>query len=112
MLHPWLLHYSNTPCSGACFYKASFTVNKPADTYLDTSELAKGFVWINGHPLGRFWGVGPQKALYLPGPWLKAGANELVVFDLSGKSGLRVEGQTTMVLDGAVSKDPLSANAH
>jgi beta-galactosidase len=48
----------------------------------------------------------------LPGPWLKAGANELVVFDLSGKSGLRVEGQTTMVLDGAVSKDPLSANAH
>ena len=112
MLDPWLLHYNSAPCTGACYYRADFTVDKPADTYLDTSKLGKGFVWINGHPLGRFWSVGPQKTLYLPGPWLKTGANELVVFDLAGKPGLSVQGVTAPVLDGAVSKDPLSANAH
>jgi beta-galactosidase len=112
MLDPWLLHYANASCTGACFYKADFNVDTPADTYLDTKGLTKGFVWINGHPLGRFWSVGPQKTLYLPGPWLKSGANELVVFDLAGKPGLSVEGKTAPVLDGAVSKDPLSANAH
>jgi beta-galactosidase len=82
-----------------------------ADTYLETSQLAKGFVWINGHPLGRFWSVGHQKTLYLPGPWLNAGTNELVIFDLDGKSGLTVAGKKTPELDGAITVDPLSASA-
>jgi len=67
------------PCSGACFYRATFTVDKPADTFLDTSAFTKGQVWLNGHALGRVWNIGPQKALYVPGPWLKAGQNEVVV---------------------------------
>ena len=112
MLSPETLPYSGKPCSGPCFYRAQFTVAHPADTYLDTSKLTKGFVWINGIPLGRFWNVGPQKTLYLPGPWLKTGANDIVVFDLDGKSGLSVEGKTQPVLDGPVQQDPLSASAH
>jgi len=32
---------------------------------------------VNGQNLGRNWAVGPQKALYLPGPWLKSGDNEV-----------------------------------
>jgi len=84
MRNPSSLTYKPGSCSGACFYKAAFEVNAPADTYLDTRSLGKGMVWINGRPLGRFWNVGPQGALYLPAPWLKKGRNEIVVFDLMG----------------------------
>lgn len=72
-------------CHGACFYRASFNVHQPADTFLDTRSLGKGMVWINGRPLGRFWHIGPQGALYLPAPWLKRGRNEIVIFDLDGQ---------------------------
>jgi len=47
---------------------------------------------VNGHALGRFWKIGPQKTLYVPGPWLKKGANEVVVFDVEGKPGAMLEG--------------------
>jgi beta-galactosidase len=42
----------------------------------------KGYVWINGHNLGRYWSAGPQQALFVPAPWLKAGENEVIVLDL------------------------------
>jgi beta-galactosidase len=42
----------------------------------------KGLVWINGHNLGRYWQVGPQQSLFVPAPWLKTGANEVIVLDL------------------------------
>jgi beta-galactosidase len=59
-------------------------VSTPADTYLNTSSLGKGVVWVNGHLLGRFWNVGPMGSLYLPGAWLRPGANDLTVMDLDG----------------------------
>jgi beta-galactosidase len=79
------LAYKSAPCIGACFYRATFQVDQPADTFIDTRSLGKGQVFINGQPLGRFWKIGPQGTLYLPAPWLKKGTNEIVVFDLSGK---------------------------
>lgn len=45
---------------------------------------AKGVAWINGFNLGRYWNAGPQKALYIPGPLLRKGENELVLFELHG----------------------------
>ena len=79
------LAYNSTPCSGACFYRATFRVDQPADTFIDTRTLGKGEVFINGQALGRFWKIGPQGTLYLPAPWLKKGKNEIVVFDLNGQ---------------------------
>jgi hypothetical protein len=35
-----------------------------------------GFVYLNGHNLGRYWEVGPQRDFYLPECWLKFGAGE------------------------------------
>ncbi|HTW48846.1 MAG TPA: beta-galactosidase family protein [Acidobacteriaceae bacterium] len=102
MLTPGTLAYSTRACSGACFYEATLTVDHPADTYLDTRSLGKGEVWINGRPLGRFWNIGPQKALYLPASWLHAGANEVVVFDLSGAPGRQMRGLDHPLLDAAV----------
>jgi hypothetical protein len=49
--------------------------------YLD--EFDKGYVWINGFNLGRYWKVGPQKSLYLPGCLLKE-ENEIVVLETLG----------------------------
>jgi beta-galactosidase len=104
MLTPSSLDYSAKPCAGACFYRATFAVTTPSDTFLDTSKLTKGMVWINGRPLGRFWDIGPQQTLYLPGPWLHAGQNELVVFDLRGEPGRSVEGKLTPMLAGPTRK--------
>jgi beta-galactosidase len=88
------LKFTKKPCTGPCFYRGSFSVAAPADTFLDTSQLTKGQLWINGHAMGRYWNVGPQKTLYVPGPWLKQGANEIVVFDVNGASTHTVEGLT------------------
>jgi len=88
------LTFKKADCTGPCFYRGTFDVEQPADTFLDTSHLGKGQMWVNGHALGRFWNIGPQKTLYLPGPWLKQGKNELVVFDVDGKPGETVEGLT------------------
>jgi beta-galactosidase len=80
-------HWKRTEATGAArgpaFHRGTFTLAKPADTYLDTSALAKGFVWVNGHNLGRTWNIGPQRSLFVPGPWLRSGKNEVVVFDYS-----------------------------
>ena len=99
MLAPDRMAYSDRPCAGPCFYRGTLMVDHPADTYLDTSELGKGEVWVNGRPLGRFWHVGPQKALYLPGPWLHAGQNDVAVFDIEGKPGRQLRGLDHPVLN-------------
>ncbi len=52
------------------------------DTFFDFSNFEKGIVWVNGHNLGRYWKIGPQKRLYCPASWLRAGPNEMIVFDL------------------------------
>ena len=90
---------ASNSCSGACFYQATFQVDEPADTYLDTRSLGKGEVFVNGEPLGRFWNVGPHGALYLPAPWLKKGANDIVVFDLEGQPNRSVGFPDRPVLD-------------
>jgi beta-galactosidase len=86
------LAFKKAECSGPCFYRGTFTVEKPGDTFLDTSQLGKGQLWVNGHNLGRFWKIGPQRTLYVPGSWLKQGTNEVVVFDVEGKPGATLEG--------------------
>ncbi len=93
------LDYKSRQCTGACFYRATFQVEQAADTFLDTRPLVKGEVWLNGQPLGRFWNIGPQFTLYVPGPWLKKGRNEIVAFDLAGVSGRQLPFLTHPLLD-------------
>ncbi len=59
-------------------------IEKPGDTFLDLRSWGKGVVWVNGHCLGRFWNIGPTQTAYLPGCWLHAGKNEIVILDLLG----------------------------
>lgn len=41
---------------------------------------SKGVVFINGKNLGRYWSIGPQQTLYVPGPWLHRGDNQVEYF--------------------------------
>ena len=74
--------YSAKPVSGQpALYKGTFTLGEVKDTYLDMRGFGKGFVFLNGVNLGKYWQIGPQQTLYVPACWLKKGANEVVVFD-------------------------------
>lgn len=68
---------------GPAFHRGTFSVDTPADTFLDTRAFGKGAAWLNGVNLGRIWSIGPQYDLYAPGPWFRHGLNEVVVFDLT-----------------------------
>ena len=90
---------SQASSSSPAYYRASFKVKKIGDTYLDMSSWGKGLVWVNGHCLGRFWEVGPQQTLYLPGCWLKKGLNDIVILDIAGPAKATVCGITTPIVD-------------
>lgn len=92
------LPYSQAACEGACFYRGTFDIDVPGDTFLDTNALSKGEIWLNGHALGRVWNIGPQKTLYAPGPWLRKGENIVVVFELNGQPGRSLVGREKPIL--------------
>jgi len=61
---------------------ATFSLSEQADLHLDTATLGKGFVFVNGFLLGRYWRNGPQRTLYVPAPVVRVGSNEIVVIEL------------------------------
>lgn len=73
-------------------YRATFKRTEVGDTYLFVGSWGRGEVWVNGHSLGRFWNIGPQQMLYLPGCWLHDGENELIVLDWVGAEKPIMEG--------------------
>jgi len=84
---PDLSAFSNKNTKGRpVFYQGSFTLSKTGDTFLDMRNWGKGIVFVNGHHLGRYWSVGPQQTLYVPGVWLKKGENEIVIFEQQNDS--------------------------
>lgn len=68
------------------FYEFELMVEEPADTFVELEGWGKGCVFLNGFNLGRFWEIGPQKRLYVPGPLLKKGNNQFIVFETEGKT--------------------------
>lgn len=38
-----------------------------------------GFMWLNGHNIGRHWEAGPQREFYLPECWLHFGGKKNVI---------------------------------
>jgi beta-galactosidase len=53
------------------YYKGSFVVYQAGGLFLDMRQWGKGCVWVNGHCIGRYWGIGPQQTLYVPEEWLR-----------------------------------------
>jgi hypothetical protein len=58
------------------WYRIEFELPKsgtiPWRLLLDAS--GNGFMWLNGHDIGRHWEIGPQREYYLPECWLNVGA--------------------------------------
>lgn len=84
---------------GPSLYRGEFRLEKTGDTFLDLRGWGKGTVWVNGHHLGRFWEIGPQQTLYLPGCWLRRGRNEVIVFALEPPAERTVRARREPVLD-------------
>ncbi len=63
-------------------WAGDFSLEGPGDLFVDTSEWSKGYAFVNGFFLGRYWRNGPQRTLYVPAPATRAGANRLVVLEL------------------------------
>ncbi|MFK4067898.1 beta-galactosidase family protein [Streptomyces sp. NPDC029674] len=70
-------------------YRGVIEIGTPGDAFLDLPGWTRGFAWLNGFNLGRYWSAGPQTSLYVPGPVLRAGANEVWVLELE-EGGERV----------------------
>ena len=68
------------------FYRFSFEAAEQADTFLDFSGWGKGCAFLNGFNLGRFWEIGPQRRLYIPGPLIRIGKNTIIMFETDGKA--------------------------
>jgi beta-galactosidase len=62
-------------------FRGTFDVSRVGDTFLDLRGWGKGIVFVNGVHLGRYWHIGPQQTLYLPGAFLRQGRNEIQVFE-------------------------------
>ena len=75
------------------YYRGYFDLKKVGDTFLNLEQWGKGQVYVNGHALGRFWRIGPQQTLYLPGCWLKKGRNEIIIMDIVGPKAPVIWGQ-------------------
>lgn len=73
---------AGTGSVGRTALRGSFALDAPADLFLDTTAWGKGFAFVNGFFLGRYWRNVPQNTLYVPEPATRAGANEIVVLEL------------------------------
>ncbi|HTX34000.1 MAG TPA: beta-galactosidase family protein [Bryobacteraceae bacterium] len=91
--------FSAKPASGPALHRGVFHLAKIADTFLDLRGWGKGVVWVNGHNLGRYWKIGPQQSLFVPAPWLSAGANQAIVLDLEEGGPRSLAGMTDPVYD-------------
>ena len=81
------------------YYRTTFRLDKVGDTFLDMSTWGKGMVWGNGLAIGRFWEIGPQQTLFMPGCWLKEGENEIVVFEMEDTGKRVLQGLNQPILD-------------
>lgn len=70
------------PRVGPFLRRGSFSLESPADLFLDTAGWGKGFALVNGFLLGRYWSSGPQRTLYVPSAAVHAGENTVVIIEL------------------------------
>jgi beta-galactosidase len=77
-LHP----LQGEPTRAGVFFKATLHLDKAGDCYVDMSGWDKGYLWVNGHLLGRYWRIGPQRRLFCPASFWKRGDNEILLLDL------------------------------
>ncbi len=76
-----------------CFYRTTFNLPPEVGRNHLTlragwGQLFAGYMWLNGHNLGRYPDFNMRMGIYLPPCWLKPGQNTLVILDEQGRSPL------------------------
>ena len=89
----------DNPLKYPAYYRGTFTLDKTGDTFLNMTNWSKGMVWVNGYAIGRYWEIGPQQTLYVPGCWLKKGENEVIILDMAGPVQPETAGLQQPILD-------------
>lgn len=79
------------PSENPAFFMFQFDADEAGDTFLDFKGWGKGCAFVNGFNIGRFWNKGPQTKLYIPGPLLKKGRNEIIIFETEGIRSKTIE---------------------
>lgn len=90
---------TDLPINHPSYYRGTFNLDKLGDTFINMTDWGKGMVWVNGYAIGRFWEIGPQQTLYLPGCWLNKGENEIIILDMTTPTKQRTEGLRKPILD-------------
>ncbi len=75
------------PTGGPGLHRAEIAIPEPADGFLALPGWGKGFVWLGGFLLGRYWQVGPQRTLYAPAPLWHEGVNTVWVLEMETTGG-------------------------
>lgn len=84
---------------GPAFARTTVHIETPADGFIALPTWGKGFLWLNGFLLGRYWERGPQVTLYAPAPLWREGENEIVVLEME-RLGTEIELRSEPDLDG------------
>ena len=66
------------------WYRVEFTLpQQDSDVWIPwlmkINASGNGFMWLNGHNIGRHWEAGPQREFYLPECWLHFGGKKNVI---------------------------------
>ncbi len=80
-----ILDFTNESSDMPRFMRGIFEAKAGIPTNLSIEGLGKGFAVINGFHIGRYWNIGPQNSLYIPGGLLRDGENELILFEETDK---------------------------
>ena len=77
--------------------KGTFRITEQGDTYLNLENFKKGYVWVNGHLLGRYWEKGPTFKVFCPGAWLKLDEdNDIHVLEMLTHDTSSITGDKTL----------------
>jgi beta-galactosidase len=88
---------------GPAFLRGQFELSSLGDTFLDMRGWGKGYVWLNGYNLGRYWKIGPQQCLFVPSLWLRKGINQVIVLDLEPADHHTLQGIKDPIWSGGMS---------
>lgn len=61
--------------------------------HLHLEQSGNGFIYVNGHCIGRCWQEGPQREYYIPECWLNIGGKNILTISLRPtevRSGIKI----------------------
>lgn len=91
----------NHPAEGPAFHHGQVDLATTGFTFLDMRGWGIGYAWVNGHNLGRYRSIGPQRHLFVPADWLRVGRNDIVVLDLAPGGIRTLAGGDSPIWDSA-----------